>query len=226
MLLGVIAILFGIPRLKKALEQRVDEGKLGRETLAALAERARVEPLEAGLPLEILGEFKRVRTMRTPRFEVHRSDEAGINAIALPGGYVIVTAGLLGLLERGGMTPDELAGVLAHEVGHIELGHSRASEVRETMNRWATMAIPRVGIGMAVGVALKAGTGALRKRATRDAELEADAWAAALLKQSKFRDDGLATFLGKTAAWSRGGGLWSTHPAADERVAALSATVS
>lgn len=220
-LLAVVAILFGIPRLQKKLEQRVDEAKLGRETLAALAQRTTVAPLEVGLAVDILAEFQRVATLRTKRFEVHRSEEAGINAIALPGGFVIVTAGLLQLLETGGMTSDELAGVLAHEVGHIELGHSRTSEVRETMNRWAQMALPRVGVGMALGLALKAGTGALRKKASRDAELQADAWAAQLLQVSRYRDDGLTTFLGKTAAWSRGGGLWSTHPAAEERVAAL-----
>ena len=38
-LVAIITIVFGIPRLQRVLEQRVDEAKLGRETLAALAQR-------------------------------------------------------------------------------------------------------------------------------------------------------------------------------------------
>jgi len=220
-LLAVVGIVFGLPRLQRKLEIRVDEAKLGRETLARLAAEGTVVRMEEGLPVDILAEFKRVQRMRTPRFEVHRSEESGINVIALPGGCVILTAGLLRLHADGGMSRDELAGVLAHEVGHIELGHSRAAEVRETMARWTTRALPGVAMGFALKLALQAGTSALRKRASRDAELAADAWAAALLARTSYAADGLASFLGKTAAWSGPAGLWSTHPSAAERIAAL-----
>ena len=47
-------------------------------------------------------------------------DDPSPNAFALPGGYVYVTRGLLALLASG----DELAAVLAHEIGHITARHS------------------------------------------------------------------------------------------------------
>jgi len=221
LLLLVMAILFGLPRLQRGLERRVDEAKLGRETLKGLAERTTIEPLEDGAPVEILAEFARLVSLRVPRYSVQRSAEAGVNAIALPGGTVVVTAGLMNLYANGGMTTDELAGVLAHEVAHIELGHSRAREVRETMARWAQMAMPNASMGMLIKMAFGAFVGGLRKKASREAELAADAWAAALLRRSKYDDAGLASFLAKTAVISAGGGLWSTHPAAGDRIRAL-----
>jgi|WetSurSiteA1Bulk_404760.scaffolds.fasta_scaffold11033_2 beta-barrel assembly-enhancing protease len=47
--------------------------------------------------------------------------ENGIaNAFALPGGYIVVTTGLIGLMK----SPEECAAVLAHEIGHIEQRHT------------------------------------------------------------------------------------------------------
>ena len=220
-LVAMIAAIVAVPRLQRRLEQRVDEGELGRKTLEALGKRAEVHRVREGLAVDILAEFGRVRKMRIGAYEVHASDEAAINAIALPGGFVVLTAGLLELLGEGEMTPDELAGVLAHEVGHIELGHSREAEVRETMTKWASRGLSMPGAGWIGRAVMQAGMSALRSRASRDAERAADAWAQALLRQTQYRDDALETFLLKTVKWSRGGGLWSTHPAPTARVAAL-----
>jgi len=52
-------------------------------------------------------------------YEFHILDEATMNAFALPGGYVFVNKGLM---DR--VNDDELAFVLAHEVGHIAARHS------------------------------------------------------------------------------------------------------
>ncbi|MEM7670680.1 MAG: M48 family metalloprotease, partial [Pseudomonadota bacterium] len=47
-------------------------------------------------------------------------DTPTLNAFALPGGYVYVTRGLIGLAEDEA----ELAGVIGHEIGHVTAGHS------------------------------------------------------------------------------------------------------
>jgi metalloprotease len=222
LLLAVIALLFLVPRLQKKLEQRVNEGKIGAEALRQLQARVTVTPLDEGLPVAILAGFAEARTLRISSYRVHRSDEQGVNAIALPGGDVVLTAGLLALAESGRIDEHELAAVLAHEVAHIELGHSRQAEVRETMTRWATMALPP-GMGAAVKMGARVAVQALKKRSSREAELEADAWALGLLKQAGRDPEAMARFLKKTAAWSGGGGLWSTHPAAADRIEALRA---
>lgn len=54
------------------------------------------------------------------RLEFRDGGRVGANAIALPGGTIIVTDELLGLAE----SDDEIAGVLAHEIGHVERRHS------------------------------------------------------------------------------------------------------
>src|SRR5919107_5859940 len=47
-------------------------------------------------------------------------DDASPNAFALPGGYIFVTRGLLGLMDNEA----ELASVLGHEIGHVTARHS------------------------------------------------------------------------------------------------------
>ncbi|MEO6395763.1 MAG: M48 family metalloprotease [Devosia sp.] len=64
------------------------------------------------------------------RFTVTILDSAEVNAFALPGGYVYVTRGILGLAND----TSELAAVLAHEIAHVVLKHARArtNRVRTT----------------------------------------------------------------------------------------------
>src|SRR5687767_101561 len=47
-------------------------------------------------------------------------DDAQPNAFALPGGYIYITRGLLGLMD----SEAELASVLGHEIGHVTARHS------------------------------------------------------------------------------------------------------
>ncbi|MEQ1769854.1 MAG: M48 family metalloprotease [Devosia sp.] len=64
------------------------------------------------------------------RFTITILDSAEVNAFALPGGYVYVTRGILGLAND----KSELAAVLAHEIAHVVLKHARArtNRVRTT----------------------------------------------------------------------------------------------
>ena len=54
------------------------------------------------------------------RYRFHVAQEASINAFALPGGIIVVHTGLIDATRR----PEELAGVLAHEIQHVEQRHS------------------------------------------------------------------------------------------------------
>ena len=57
--------------------------------------------------------------LRKTKVEFHIVEDAEPNAFALPGGYVMVNTGLLALTER----PEELLGVLAHELAHVTQRH-------------------------------------------------------------------------------------------------------
>ncbi len=220
-LVVIIAVVFLLPRLQKRLEQGVDEDAMGRQALKDLSQKTTIRRLQRGEAPEIIARFMKARRMRIPRYTVHLTDEETVNALALPGGTVLLTAGLLALRAKGTMSEDELAAVLAHEVGHIELGHSRKQQVRATMSGWATMAAPPMMGGALGRMAMTAGMTAMQRRVSRDAEREADAWATKLLADAGFDPKALEVFLARTAGWSRSGGLWSTHPSPAARIEAL-----
>ena len=217
----VVLILFGLPRLQRMLEHRVDETALGRRTFETICRTATVRRIEQGEVPVILARFAKARSLRVGPYTAHVTDEPGLNAMALPGGIVLLTQGLLALRRDGPMSVDELAAVLAHEVGHIELGHSRKREVQATLSSWATRLGPSPG-GLVGRVAMGVGLSALQKRASRDAENEADAWAVGMLAAAGYDTGALATFLRRLGTGRRPGGLWSTHPSPEERIAALS----
>ena len=59
------------------------------------------------------------------QFQFHILADPDANAFALPGGHVVVTTGLLKLADR----PEELLGVLAHEMAHVTQRHALRHEI-------------------------------------------------------------------------------------------------
>ena len=79
-----------------------------------------------------------------PEFSFTLLDSPDINAFALPGGLIYVNRGLLAYLD----TEAELAGVLAHEIGHItERHHSRRKTASFTSKVAAVSAYILTGSG-------------------------------------------------------------------------------
>lgn len=109
------------------------------------------------------------------------------NAFALPGNHIIVFEGLIEESD----SPEMLAGVLAHELGHLDLDHPTRRIVEY------------LGLGIVISVAFGGGDlgGAGLMLATfsysREAEAEADDRAILLLEQAGLRSDGLARFFTK-----------------------------
>jgi Zn-dependent protease with chaperone function len=103
-------------------------------------------------------------------------------AFAIPGGFVFVTQGMLDALEHDS---DRLAFVLGHEIGHVELDHT-ANHVRyrSWLKKWH---LPggRLSQGLREIAALSFRPGQ---------ELEADAYAVALMREADFRSEGAVEF--------------------------------
>ena len=121
-----------------------------------------------------------------------------VNAFALPGGYVYVTRGLLALANDEA----EMAGVLAHEIGHVTGRHSA-----ERYGQAMTAGILQTGLGILFGnaAASAAGTvGGLALRSySRGQEHEADLLGIRYLSRAGYDPQAMASFLEQLLADSR-----------------------
>jgi predicted Zn-dependent protease len=154
-------------------------------------------------------------------FRVVNANE--VNAFAVPGGHVYVNRGLI---ERAG-NMSELAGVLAHEIGHVVERHSVEQMERAQTANTAAAVLYGVLLGRnpsAVEQAgLQVGGSALFAHYTRDAEREADYDAVRFLVATGINPNGLTTMFQKLleeqqsqpSAVER---WFSTHPLTTERV--------
>lgn len=113
--------------------------------------------------------------------ELLKLDE--VNAVALPGGRVLVFDGLLHQVD----SPDALAGVLGHEIGHVRLRHVMQAVLRQ------------YGIAMLLGNYRSNVTSALGNltalKFSREAEAEADTWSRQRLVQANVSPLPTAKFL-------------------------------
>ena len=103
------------------------------------------------------------------KFKFHIVEDASLNAFALPGGTVAIHSGLLLRAER----PEEIAGVLAHEIAHVTRQHS----VRRMIETLGLYAILGAFFGDTEGLfaILAENSGALLElKFSRDAERDAD----------------------------------------------------
>lgn len=140
------------------------------------------------------------------------------NAFALPGGQVYFFSALL----EQAQTQDEFAGVLAHEIGHVAHRHG----MEQLVSTAGTGALIGFILGDMTGISVAAGLGAtiIDARFSRDAERQADAYAAQVAQRLDFNPAGLADLINRVGAdddFARALALLSTHPLTDDRKAAL-----
>ena len=158
--------------------------------------------------------------------------DPSLNAFAVPGGHVYVNTGAL--LAAADMS--ELAGVMAHEVGHVALRHVAKSYNRQrntgVLYQVGTVALDvLVGGGAAAGGEVLGGLAATAylTRYTREAEEEADRFAVAILPKAGIDPRGLVRFFEKLRAQAGGGGgleFLSSHPTTADRIAEISAQIA
>ena len=164
-----------------------------------------------------------------PTFSFTLLDSPDINAFALPGGLIYVNRGLLAYLD----TEAELAGVLAHEIGHItERHHSRRKTASVTSKVAAVSAYILTGSGDVYDAASMYGAEIISGFG-RDMELEADSAGAEYLHQTGYDVDSMLSVIGvlkdqeqyrRVQAKASGKpsgtyhGLYASHPRNDLRL--------
>ena len=164
-----------------------------------------------------------------PRIPVYIYEIDPVNGLAAPDGRIFITRGFYRKFQNGEVTGEEMASVIAHELGHVALGHARRRMIDFSgQNALRTALMMVIGrfipiIGPWIAGAL---TSLLAARLSRQDEYEADAYAAALLTKSGIRigpQKSLFDKLEKLTAQRAGmAPAWlMSHPKTGERIAAL-----
>jgi beta-barrel assembly-enhancing protease len=156
------------------------------------------------------------RTGSLKEIRVGVVEDQNINAANAGGGEFYVTTGLLQKANDG-----QLRGILAHEIAHDDLGHVAKAQVLGTGLNLGVILLEQIIPGSS---AITPIAGTLVARAySRSEELEADRHAVEILQRAGYSKDVMIDAL----AWvmrsspSDGGGFLSTHPATEDRIAAL-----
>ena len=99
-----------------------------------------------------------------------------VNGLAAPDGRIFITRGFYDRYRKGEVTPEELASVIAHELGHVALGHSRRrmidfsgqNALRTTLALILSRFLPGIGVIIAQGLtSLLAARGSAGRTSTR-----------------------------------------------------------
>lgn len=205
---GLIAFRFSAKRTARELDAKSTE--LADPRLKALTDR-----MAAALDL--------------PAIRVHIYEVAPVNGLAAQDGRIFITRGFYKKYQAGEVTAEELSSVIAHELGHVALGHSRRrmidfsgqNALRTVLAMMLNRFIPGVG-----GYIAGALTSLVAARLSRSDEYEADAYAAALLSKSGIGiapqislfeklEDLTQSQSGTVPAWLM------SHPKTPERIKAL-----
>lgn len=196
----------------------IDEGKLGSEIKTRLEELQRFE--EQIRTTEYLNSIIRDITWKKNKkfeYKIFLDPSSIPNAMAMPGGVVIVTQGLMNILR----SESELVAILGHEIGHIELSHCFDTVKYQLLSE----KILNASIGQVADIARNI---LLRHSFSKTQEDEADTYAFQFLVNSSYDPAALSRsfMILKTATSSYGyedrsdilSDYFNSHPLIDHRI--------
>ncbi|QCR21673.1 M48 family metalloprotease [Pontibacter sp. SGAir0037] len=185
---------------------------------------------EAAAEVKAIGQrlVKSTKASQTPyQFDFHLlADESTVNAFALPGGQIFITAGLLKRLN----SEAQLAGVLGHEIGHVVARHSAEQLAKAKLTQGLTGAAAIATYdpdnpSSRSGAIVAAMIGQLMNmRYGRQDELESDRLAVQLTGASGYDPRAMVEvmrILEEASGGSRGPEFTQTHPNPGNRIAEI-----
>lgn len=200
-----------------------DEEKLGREIAGRLLGAA---PLVNDAKLQAyvnkVGRYVATQSSRADinwTFGVVETDT--VNAFAAPGGYVFVTRGLYVLLKNEA----ELAGVLAHEIGHVNARHHvKLMQKQRALSAGKDLLLKKAGGGDSVQALVGNGAEIYARSLDKGSEYEADRLGIFYATRAGYDTWGLAAVLDRLDAEGQADKLtllFKTHPLPADRLTAI-----
>jgi predicted Zn-dependent protease len=228
LILGLMGLLFGLSSTDSVFAlSMAEERKVGKELYDKLEKHGylernpRIENYVTGVGARLLAHSKPIFDFR---FSVVK--HSGVNAFTTPGGYVYVFRGLLDLVEK----ESELAGVLAHEMAHVNARHIAGIAARSGKINLAAMAALLAGALFGGGGQATAAIAAMTMATAthmnlqyrREHEEEADRLGMAYLVSSGYDGKAMVDFLKIMRRYefysSSIPSYFLTHPGTDERI--------
>lgn len=151
---------------------------------------------------------------------VHVVEGGPVNAFTLPGGILVFYSDLIEQAKDS----SQVAGVLAHEIGHVVHYHPTKGLVRQYGIDLLTKLVSG-GYNDLLGTLGSGGNVLLALRNGRAFEREADTTGVRLLEKLEVRADGISSFFEQMMArepkdMAAAAGIWSSHPPTAERIEA------
>lgn len=206
------------------------EKEIGRNAYQEIITEKRVVKLPSAEEEHLQSIFRRLvdacGRKKELEFTLTVVEDRTVNAFALPGGYIFVHTGLLSFAESDG----EIAGVLAHEIAHVDRKHGmnrlkrqvgmafllqlvlKKSDAKEDLNKLGTIAINLAQLGY-----------------SREEEFEADRYGVYFMEKAGFDREEILNFWERIMEQSGGREdpallyLFSTHPPTSERIKRIKA---
>ncbi len=155
-------------------------------------------------------------------FTIKVVDSEEINAFALPGGFFFINSGLIRLAQ----TDAELAGVMAHEIAHVNARHGTRQASRAQVASWATIPLIFLGGGWGAYGAQQAANFGLPLtflKFSRGFENEADLLGVQYLYKAGYDPTEMISFFERLEAQEKKkkgtlGKAFSTHPQISSRI--------
>jgi predicted Zn-dependent protease len=209
-----------------------DDIALGIQTQAELVDALRKQGVLINQDLPTLQKLKdmtswivKANGITTFPFDVTLAQTNIVNAMAMPGGRLLVFEGLWN--KKDGLTrdDDELAAVLSHEIAHVLCRHATESITRQLPAQliaagfgiWASVDEKNRALAQTLGVATELGGGLYALKYSRQDELEADRTGMMYMARAGYNPAAALRIWKRAAARSNGHAaalsIFSTHPA-------------
>lgn len=209
-----VLTFYGVEMVVKAIPTSLDQ-KLGDTAFSSMNLAPCKDPIVIDAVEKIVHRLSSQLKGSPYQYRVQVVESETLNAFALPGGQMVVFTGLL----KKAKGPDEVAGVLAHEIIHVQKRHGVKQLVR-SIGAWIILQILFGDVTGASGLIVDNAESLIGLKFGRDMEREADVLGFELMEKAQLDPSGLKQFFETVQLFEKTSpaAILSTHPLTQERI--------